>query len=236
MARMNSFALFFVVCSYVFIVKAETVRQCSCDEFHKCEADLEKIAEGCMEGCYGELKSITSKPKDVGQCFKNKHTVIMGFIDCFVDGMGGCAANTNGPQIPKQDIESIITAVEDQIRKHADKMLNDFGAENKATVQPVVDAAEKFDACAKTCIRQKIGNTFCLATYKCQPQLPDATKSKQLIQSCTAKGNLKQHAGDVCECALNAGVRQLQTFCPVLKLMENGPGALPPPPFPPRSK
>ncbi len=86
---MNSFALFFIICSYVFIVQAETVRQCSCDEVHKCEADLEKIAEGCMDGCYGELSSITSNTQGLAQCFKNKHNVIMGFIDCFIDGMGG---------------------------------------------------------------------------------------------------------------------------------------------------
>jgi len=233
-ARMNSFALFFVACSFVFIVQAQKVRQCSCDEVHKCLEDLKKIAEGCVDGCWGELNSITSNTQGLRQCFKNKQSIIFGFVDCFVDGMGGCAANANGPQIPQQDIESIIAAVEDKIRKHADKMLNDFGADKKATVQPIVDAAEKFDACAKTCIRQKTGNIFCLTTYKCQPQLPGTAKSKELIQSCTAKQNLKQHAGEVCDCALAAGVRQLQSFCPILNLIENG--ALPQPPFPASSK
>jgi len=223
---MYSLSLFVVACSLLVLSHAQQVKQCSCDEGKKCLGDLKVLAEGCIESCWGEVRPITNNPAALRKCFNDKGSNIEGFVKCFVDGMQGCAAG--GAQIPKQDFDHIITAAEDRIRKTAEKTLNDLGSENKATVQPVIDVAEKFGACYKTCIRQKITNDFCLSTHKCQPLMPGEKKAKQIMHSCMAKQDLKHHSGDVCDCALAAGVVQLATYCPVLDLLEHK--AIPPPP------
>uniref|UniRef100_A0A914WTL3 Uncharacterized protein n=1 Tax=Plectus sambesii TaxID=2011161 RepID=A0A914WTL3_9BILA len=205
------------------------VRQCSCPETKKCLTDLKKIGDDCVNSCWGTVSAITSKPQDLRKCFSNKNNVIESYVDCFVDNMNGCVDSPNGPQIAKQDFELIITTAEQRIRKTVEKTLNDFGSENQETLKDVIAVGEKFGACAKDCLRKKIGKDFCLTNYQCQPKVPGEAKAKELLQTCQNKQDLKRHAGEVCDCALAAGVSALQSYCPVLELLGSG---IPLPPLP----
>jgi len=82
----------------------------------------------------------------------------------------------------------------------------------------VVAATEAFGMCAKQCIVRQTAGGVCLQKYNCQPLLPNEAKAKKLFNHCS-KLDFKSQAGPLCNCALNAGVTDLATYCPVLALM-----------------
>jgi len=191
------------------------VRQCSCKEQAQCLSDLKAVGMACVDQCWSITGQITKNPKQLRKCFGSKQGDIESAIDCFNDKMEGCVPGADGPMIAKQSLDTIMEAAERKIRMTIQGTMQSGMAGNMGKV---VEVTEKYAQCAKQCILEKTAGGICVEKYNCQPMMPNEAKAKQLLNKC-ARFDFKKEGGPLCQCALNAGVQELQSYCSILSLM-----------------
>uniref|UniRef100_A0A914XA09 Uncharacterized protein n=1 Tax=Plectus sambesii TaxID=2011161 RepID=A0A914XA09_9BILA len=199
----------------LFVGSEALVRQCSCEEQAQCLADLKAAGTDCVDECWSITSELTSKPKELRKCFSGRQGDVENVIDCFNDKMEGCVPDAKGPMIAPQSIDTIMDAAERKIRSMIDGTMKSGLVGN---MDQVVSVAEKYAKCAKQCILKKTADGICLKKYKCEPMMPNEAKAKTLLNKC-ARFDFKKEGGPLCQCALNAGVKELSSYCSVLSLM-----------------
>jgi len=208
------FALFAIALAQ----EGDMVRQCTCAELDDCMEDMKAEGQKCGDSCWQIATEITPHPEQLRQCFEQKTGEVDKFVDCFQDEYRGCSKDRNGPMIQRQSMEGVIEATESKIRNTA-KTLAVPGLTGK--LSNVIKTAEHFGACVKRCVRRRAIGTVCLRKFNCQPLLPSEMMAKKINNMCTRGINFKQEAGPLCNCALRAGVSDLEQYCPILALMGN---------------
>uniref|UniRef100_A0A914VYS5 Uncharacterized protein n=1 Tax=Plectus sambesii TaxID=2011161 RepID=A0A914VYS5_9BILA len=204
-----------VIALTVLLSGVQSVRQCSCKEQENCIKDVEALGQGCVDQCWSITEELTKKSKQLRKCFQGKEGEIEESVQCFQKEMKGCAPNAKGPTIPAQSMDGIMAAAENQIRATIKRTLDSGIA---GDMKKVIAVTEKFSTCAKKCLIAKTADGVCMKKYSCQPLLPNEASAKQIFKKCS-HFDFKKQAGPLCQCALNAGVKDLSTYCSVLMLM-----------------
>uniref|UniRef100_A0A1I7Y2N1 CPG4 domain-containing protein n=1 Tax=Steinernema glaseri TaxID=37863 RepID=A0A1I7Y2N1_9BILA len=197
-------------------IRGENVRQCSCSEQAQCVENMKAQALECIDPCWKQFTQVTDRPDDLRKCFDTKDHLLQNFLSCFESNVEACVPDQNGPSIPKVNISEILRLTESRLGQKKDQLSSTL----VAPIKKIVDAAGDFALCLKTCFLSKNANGYCFDRVGCQPLVAES-KAKKSFKQCTRSINWKKEAGELCECAVKAGLNDLNQYCPMFRLMGN---------------
>ncbi|KAI1715613.1 hypothetical protein DdX_07935 [Ditylenchus destructor] len=199
----------------------KTVRQCSCEEQDSCVDEMKGQAAKCFHECWdsADLAKVTNNTDDLKGCFEEKEYVIDEFLTCLHGDMKTCVQDKSGPQIPYTDINKVISAGEKRLGAQAKKFLQTLNTDGHDLVQTALDVG----ACIKKCFLKQNGAGFCFDKAKCQPKIEEQ-EAKKTIKKCVREVGWKKEAGEMCECAMNAGVEKVKPYCQILHTAQRNRG------------
>lgn len=212
------FSLLFAAVVFRMAV-ASTVRQCSCAEQSSCLAAMKRDGEFCANQCFGNFRTITSRPEQLKACFTSKRGLFDGVVTCLEASFAGrsCVQGSNGPQIQRQSMSRVISSTVNQVSRSVGP------TPTRGPLGKVITAATNFGECVRGCFVQR-HEGICYEQFKCQPQLPSTKDAKQAVSACSKSLGLGAHAGETCNCAVNAGVSEVKPFCPMLQQLASRAG------------
>ena len=191
------------------------IRQCSCPEEQNCIQQMEGQVRDCFQTCWGEqrqqVNQLTSNPDQLKQCFARREHLIDEFIHCVKNNEQTCVNNNNGPQIPYINLDKLLGAGEQRLRSQAQAFLRTTGAQQQKLVQTAVNVG----TCIKSCFMKSNSRGSCFDQTGCQPKLEENLVGP-IIKRCARQIQWKREAGEMCDCALNAGVLSLKPYCQIL--------------------
>ncbi|TMS39576.1 hypothetical protein L596_006077 [Steinernema carpocapsae] len=196
------------------VIQGETVRQCSCQEQAHCVDDMKSQALQCIDPCWKQFTQVTDRPDDLRRCFDTKDHLLQNFLSCFESNVEACVPHQNGPRIQKVNITEILRLTESRLGQKKDQLSSTL----VAPIKKIVDAAGDFAVCLKTCFLSKNANGYCFDRVGCLPMIAE-TKAKKSFKQCTRSINWKKEAGELCDCAVKAGLNDLNQYCPMFRLM-----------------
>ncbi|VDK44691.1 unnamed protein product [Anisakis simplex] len=196
-------------------IEGVTIRECSCHEQEVCVNQFKENAHVCIDSCWSIVGKLTAHPDQLLDCFKKQQPLIDSFLKCIGASTHSCVQTENGPQIPKQDIRKLIVAGEQDFETSKKSFIHN------PALQPymrIVNGALDFANCFKDCYVKMHEKGFCFDKQGCQPLL-QGLQAKKLLKKCAKRINWKAGAGELCECSLHAGLKELKNFCPLLRAM-----------------
>uniref|UniRef100_A0A1I7XE60 DB domain-containing protein n=1 Tax=Heterorhabditis bacteriophora TaxID=37862 RepID=A0A1I7XE60_HETBA len=123
--------------------------------------------------------------------------------DCSGQCWGVCVNSPTGQPIPMHDIRRIFDLGEQKILQSRFELFNSAIIKQ---ARPLAETVLNFGSCVKRCfVYQKNANGFCFDQSRCQPLIVQ-NKLRFALRVCLRSLNWKQHVGDLCTCAQNAGV------------------------------
>uniref|UniRef100_A0A7E4UYM0 DUF19 domain-containing protein n=1 Tax=Panagrellus redivivus TaxID=6233 RepID=A0A7E4UYM0_PANRE len=195
----------------------QMIRQCSCEEERKCVGELKDQSFECFHECWHIVKDVTPEVENLGSCFEVKQYIVNNMVDCMQGAMRTCVNHREGKDIPYTDISVFLNKGMETIHKQADTFLATMGGSGRH----LIDTALKIGVCMKDCIIKKNSNGFCFDTANCQSliETKEATKS---LKKCIKNVGWKKEAGELCECSVKAGVKDMEQYCSMLRTMNGG--------------
>jgi len=194
------------------------IRQCSCPEQSACVEQMKKQAIQCFHTCWGtaKLDTITNNPAQLKTCFESKEYIIDDFLGCLGEDTQTCVADKNGPQVPYTDINKVISAGEKKLTTQANKFMASLNKDGHELLQTALTVG----SCIKNCFVQENASGFCFDKTGCQPKI-GAHDAKTTIKKCAKDIGWKKEAGELCDCATNAGVEKVKQYCQLLHSVDH---------------
>ncbi|CAJ0958838.1 unnamed protein product, partial [Mesorhabditis belari] len=192
-----------------------TIRQCRCNEEEICGQQAIQQATSCAPGCYGSFNRVASNPAALQGCLNQKIPVLQQFLQCIIHEAGSCSNSAEQPQVTHYDFRRALQIGVARVQSSRGEILSSSSLKN---IQGFANALLDFGVCVESCAAQQNVVGTCFDRNGCNPRF-DERKAKRGLKSCMKRLNWKQHAGQLCDCALGAGVAELNRFCPILRLM-----------------
>ncbi|WKY13947.1 hypothetical protein Q1695_004632 [Nippostrongylus brasiliensis] len=197
---------------------AQMIRQCTCDELKPCHADADTFFK-CGNPCRHHVTAVGLPYDALHQCFEDMREQIGGGVECLVGIYRNACANDGAPHmVPKRYIETFKLAFLSRIKSMLSRtgVLNDIIALFKQT--------KKFWSCkmkcvAKTAASDSVGpDTFerviMVTLAWCGTLDPPDNELVEMYLNCAIQNGMNTEGfRRLCHCALNAGVRRLESVC-----------------------
>ncbi|TMS38384.1 hypothetical protein L596_005123 [Steinernema carpocapsae] len=201
----------------------KTTRQCSCKENDECVFQMKEQTVDCINTCWTKAGTITEKPQMLKDCFIRKRYIVDQFIDCIQNKMNTCVNTDDGPQIPYTDIHQLIRLGEQKIESQVESFKKTLGGGSSGGNGDVlIDTALDIADCVKECFVSKNANGFCFDRMNCQPLIKEDNNARRSLKYCMRTVGWKKEASELCECAVNAGVNEMNQYCAMLRTISGG--------------
>ncbi|KAF8375999.1 hypothetical protein PRIPAC_82428, partial [Pristionchus pacificus] len=181
-------------------------RQCLCTEVERCRAAAEQGIEHCAEKCKSHATKLGVNGPAARQCVLDQRPRIEKAVACVTEAFGTVCTQKAGPMITRRFPETIQLAAFREVTS----MLNNAGLLSEAT--SLIAAAKGAAACAMKCGKEH-------PCYKilCSLALPSDNDIVATVKKCAIDaGFTTPVAKEICVCLVNAGLKQISTFCPRL--------------------
>ena len=191
---------------------AEMIRQCMCQESDACLAPGIGGLMACGDKCQHHVASTGASYAALRQCLQQAEPRIQGIAQCQKRQHANSCARGPGGMVQKRYLETLKLAAFTEINR----MLSRSGV--TGNVQQFLGVGRKFAGCVLKCMeRSSIGR--CYKDLNCGLDLPsDATLVQSAKQCAIQSGFNTQGIQQLCNCAANAGIRNLAQVCPRLQI------------------
>uniref|UniRef100_A0A0N4ZUR0 Uncharacterized protein n=1 Tax=Parastrongyloides trichosuri TaxID=131310 RepID=A0A0N4ZUR0_PARTI len=196
--------VFLIVASYSSLTVSQMIKQCVCNEIQPCLGKFSDSVIVCADQCQHHIAKTGANYQALRSCIMSKESMIKNTIKCQNDKLSNTCAKRPGNMVKKRYEETIKIAAISEINK----MLSSSGVLSQ--VKPLLGVGKKFYGCVNKCMKAKAGN----CQDNCGLDLPTDTVMVQQTKQCAQSAGFSTPVvRDLCRCAVNAGLTQLNGVC-----------------------
>ncbi|CAJ0581828.1 unnamed protein product, partial [Mesorhabditis spiculigera] len=192
-----------------------TIRQCRCNEEEVCGKEAIGQALSCTPGCYYAFDKVASNPRALHGCIQQKTGVLQDFLQCVIKESGSCTNNAAQPQVSHYDFRRVL---QNGVARLQASRADILSSSTLKSIRNFANAVMDFGLCVESCAAQENAAGTCFDRKGCNPVFEEK-KARKGLKRCMKRINWKVHVGQLCDCAMAAGVSELNRFCPILRLM-----------------
>uniref|UniRef100_A0A0K0EJW7 Chondroitin proteoglycan 4 domain-containing protein n=1 Tax=Strongyloides stercoralis TaxID=6248 RepID=A0A0K0EJW7_STRER len=182
----------------------QMIKQCVCSEIQPCVNKFSDSVMVCADQCQHHVAKTGANYQSLRACVLSKESMIKNTIKCQNDKLANTCAKRPGNMVKKRYEETMKIAAISEINK----MLTSSGVLSQ--VKPLLGIGKKFYSCVSKCMKTKAGN----CQENCGLDLPSDTVMVQQTKQCAqASGFTTPVVREMCKCAVQAGLSQLNGVC-----------------------
>ncbi|KAE9551301.1 hypothetical protein FO519_005481 [Halicephalobus sp. NKZ332] len=184
----------------------QMVRQCQCSEVQGCKDKYVRSVIPCADRCQTHVRSIGASYPALRQCLVSREGKFIQTMRCVEGQNANSCARGSGGMVQKRYPETLKIAAMTEING----MLNRLGI--GAQVKGLMSTGKKLFNCMRKCV-DKAGGA-CGTRLGCGLSLPSDNILVQQAKQCAIQSGFNTfELQQICNCAVNAGVRQLAGIC-----------------------
>lgn len=198
----------FAFCTILYITPsiAQQIRQCGCSEIQGCKSEYVNSVIPCADACKGFVDQIGASYPALRRCLVAREPQLMATMKCVEASHSNACSRGGGGMVPKRYPETLKIAAMSEISS----LLKKNGISGQ--VQGLFTQGKRLFGCMRKCVDKKAGH--CANKLKCGLALPSDSVMVQTAKRCAIQSGFNAHEmQQICQCALNAGVKQLAGVC-----------------------
>ncbi|GMR57449.1 hypothetical protein PMAYCL1PPCAC_27644 [Pristionchus mayeri] len=183
---------------------AQMVRQCLCSEVQGCKSAALNSIQPCADRCQNHVSAMGGSIPAVRQCIMQQEGRIRAGAACIERHFGNSCAARPGLTVPRRDPHTAQFAAMREITQ----MIARSGLTSQAI--PFLAAGKRLAGCVQQCAQ-----AHSCSRLGCGLSLPSDSILVSTAKQCAMQAGFSTAvARQVCNCLMNAGIRQLAPICP----------------------
>jgi len=182
------------------------VPQCVCERIASCKQQIINSARPCAENCKGIFSNL-GNVNALKVCIQQRENAIERTVNCVQNRYPNACANREGNRVPKRHLGTLKLALSNELMR----IFRSWGVMGQA--DELMRLGNSLFTCMHKCMSDMSGN--CEKKMNCGFDLPaDNALASTVISCATSSGFDASGVKNLCQCAADAGARQLASVCP----------------------